>query len=189
MGWLVEKLCKEKQLFFVVITNKQQCGKMCFCLPPALGEEGRMLPRTSAPRRGGESQSRDSTAACKKSAWGLVLHLSDQWICRHLPPCARVGSDTRPWVGLPQLQHQHASLGTPPQVATCSTALQNEACRNREKGLGQSPAQHAAPPRKCNPSFLSQKLFASVLSDSCYFINSINFLHRLLRLTFAFEPG
>lgn len=85
--------------------NKQTAVQVDVLLPPscAWGEE-RLLPRTSAPRGGGELQSRDNTTVCKKSArWGLVLHLLDQQIRKCLPPLAQVGSSLRPRLALPQL--------------------------------------------------------------------------------------
>lgn len=73
------------------------------------------------------------TAVFKKSVWGLVLHLSDQWIHKCLPPLALAGSSQTKAgcvpVPLTSTPYLHGSLPSAP-------ALQNQACKNREKGLG-----------------------------------------------------
>lgn len=148
------------------------------------GEE-RILPRTSAPRGGGELQSRDSTATCKKSWYGLVLHLPDQqsWNC--LPPLTQARSVPAP---LPITPHLAASVGCYVQHLLYRMRLiQNR--KNRLRQEAQSTAQPPAALRKCNPSFILQKLFASVLLDSHFSTNSINSCMGLLHILFAFQPG
>lgn len=167
--------------------NKQTAVQEDVPLPPscAWGEE-RMLPWTS----GG---SRHSPADCRKSARRLVLPLPDTGTRTHLPALTQFGSNARPRQSLSQLRLSahlawHASVGCYLQRLPYRMKL----VWNREKGLGQedqSPAHPTATLSKCSPSFLSQKLFASVLLDSRYPIKSINSCTCLLHVPFAFQPG
>lgn len=71
--------------------NKQQ-SRTVLLLPSCTWGEERMLPRTLAPRRGGELQRRDCTATSKKSGWGLVLHVPEQWSWKCHPPLTQTRS-------------------------------------------------------------------------------------------------
>lgn len=148
------------------------------------GEE-RMLPRTLAPSGGVKLQSRDSTATCKKSWWGIVLHQPRQQSWKCLPPPTQARSVPAPVLSTP---HLAASVVCSVQHLLHRMRL----VQNGKNGLGQeaqSTAQHPVALRKYNPSFLPQKLFASVLLDSHFSTNSINSQTGLLHILFAFQPG
>lgn len=68
-------------------------------------------------------------------------------------------------------------------------ALQSKACTIWEEWAGAGSPVHSptlVALRKCNPSFLPQKLFASVLLDSHFSTNSINSQDRPLAHTICF---
>lgn len=175
-------------IFFVVITNKQTGAQEGVLLPPscAWGEE-RMLPRTSAPGGGRELQGRTSTAFCKNHGACVAP----------IRPVDLQAPSSLVQVGSKASTVPVCLSAQPTQCTSASCCLQHLSHRmrllqNREKRLGQkdpSTAQSPATLSKGNPSFLSQKLFASVLLDSHYFINSINSYMGLLPILFAFQPG
>lgn len=153
-------------------------------LPSCAWGEERMLPRTLAPSGGGKLQSRDSTATCKWG-WGTVLHQPGQQSWKCLPPLTQARSVPAP---VPSTPHLAASVVCSVQHPLHRMRL----VQNGKNGLGQeaqSTAQHPVALRKCNPSFLPQKLFASVLLDSPFSTNSINSQTGLLHILFAFQPG
>jgi len=134
--------------------NKQQCRKMLFCLPSVLGE--RMPPRTSAPSRQRTAEQGPhchlpevSTGACTAPVQPAALQLPSSpgpgWV--HREPTA--GSVPAPLASTPCMACLHGVLLAAP-------TLQNEACRNWDKGLGhkaQSPAQPTGSLHKRNPPF------------------------------------
>lgn len=89
---------------------------------------------------------------------------------------------------LPITPHLAASVGCYVQHLLYRMRLVQNG-KNRLGQEGQSTAQPPAALRKCNPSFLPQKLFASVLLDSHFSTSSINSCMGLLHILFAFQPG
>lgn len=153
-------------------------------LPSCTWGEERILPRTLALRGGGELQNRDSIAPARSHGGGLCC----TW------QTSRAGSafPTYPGQICPSSTAQHTPLGCLSGLLRAAPALQNEACTKWEEWTGAGAQPTSQPPvalRKCNPSFLPQKLFALVLLDFHFSTNSINSCMGLLYILFAFQPG
>lgn len=189
-----ESLCKQKQQHYGIIyffcghskqTNKQEHRKVCFCLPPALGVRKGCCP--SAPRGGRELQGGTSTAFCKNH--GACVAPVRPVDLQAPSSLVQVGSEAS---AVPVRLSAHLTQCTAASCCLQRLSHRMRLLQNKEKRLGQkdpSTVQFPATPSKGNPSFLSQKLFASVLFDSHYFINSINSYMGLLPILFAFQPG
>lgn len=126
-------------------------------------------------------QGADSTAICEKSAWELVVHLSDQWVCRHLLPLAQAESNTRPRLAVPGPLASTPRLAHLYGVLLAAPALQNEAYRNREKKLGQEAQSQLNTLQHCTSVTLLY--LESSLPQSCLTLITLltrKFLHHLL---------
>lgn len=163
--------------------NEQTAVQEDVLLPPSgtWGEE-RMLLRTSAPRGGGELQSRVSVGAFVAPVRPVDLQ-----------------AHSCPYPGRAQHETKAASIpaapASTPHLTWCN--LQRLLYRmslyeTGRRGWARKPSPQLNTVQHCssvNPSFLPLKLFASVLFDSYYFINSINSCTDLLHISFAFQPG
>lgn len=162
-------------LFFFVVVTKQKCRKVCFCLPPELGVRKGRCPERQHQEDAGNCRAEPTLLSAKP--WGLCCTWQTSGSASAFLPCPG-------WVqGQPKAGAVAVHLSAhPTSCASTSCCLQSLSQRmrllqNGEKRLGQkdpSIAQSSATLSKGNPSFLSQKLFASVLFGSHYFINSIN---------------
>lgn len=118
-----------------VIANKQQCRKMCFCFPPVLGERKGCCPEHRHQHEVGNCR----TETALLSARGQCRGCSTTRTWEHLPPMAQPESQVSPSSEADPASH------TPHMARLCSghawelllAALQKEAWRDREKGLGQ----------------------------------------------------
>lgn len=139
-----------------------------------------MLPRTLAPR-GSVGSYRVGTALAPARSHGGGLCCTCQ--------SSRAGSAFLP-LPRPDLSQLHCPAHPtqlPPWVSLCSTCFTEWGLYKMGRmGWGwRSLVQPLVALRKCNPSFLPQKLFASVLLDSHFSTNSIN-SHRPLTHTIFF---
>lgn len=96
--------------------NKQQCRKMCFCLPPALGERKGCCPehQEAAGTALRSAGSRHGARCCTCQTRGPA---------RASLPSPRLGPMRDQGRVCPSYACQHTSLGTPPQAATYSACL------------------------------------------------------------------
>lgn len=144
--------------------NKQQSRKMCFCFPPVPGEKKGCCPEHQHQEEVGSCRAGTALPPARSQGGGLVLHLPEQRSWKCLPPLTQARPVPAP---VPNISHGAATRGCSMQHLLYRIRL----VQNGKNGLGQEAQSTAQPPaalRKRNPSFLLQKLFASVLLPFLY---------------------